>query len=60
MAYIKMPGEIPVVNGFHELFEFVLGFPEEAVKIGKLPGDDGNKNDQVYLLCLDYRYSSQA
>ena len=60
MAYIKMPGKIPVMNGFHELLEFVLGFPEEPVKIGQLPGDHGNQDDQVNILGLDYRYSSQA
>ena len=60
MAYIKMPGKIPVMNGFHKLFEFVLGFPEEPVKISQLPGDHGHQDDEVDILCLDYRYCRQA
>src|ERR1700676_1228210 len=60
VAHVKMPGEIPVVNGFNKLLELILRFTEEPVKIGKLPGNQRHQDDKIYKLSLDYRHSSQT
>ena len=60
MAHIEMTGKIPVVYGFHKLFEFVLGLSEKAVKISELPGYDRNQDDEIDILSLNNSDGSQA
>src|ERR1700685_2914164 len=60
MAYIKMTGEIPVVNRFHKLLEFILCFSEKTVKIRNLPGNHRNEDDEINILGLDHRYCSHT
>jgi hypothetical protein len=60
MPDIKMTGEVAVVNGFHELFQFTLRFMKEPVKVRQLPGHHRYQYDQIDKLRLNHGHRCQA